>query len=356
MKRLSPRKVLLYLLFGLLAICLAAGASVYVTLPYGLAEEMGQVLSELLAQRLIPATPQPVSFPAELPLASAQFANQVELGRMMADLTWLADDTRQGRQAGSSSENEVGAWLIDRLNTLGLRPLTEAGLDQWAQSFNSANGEQAENIVAVLPGTGEPARYVLVGAHYDHLGIAVDGQVYNGADDDGTGVSAVLEVARILSTAASRPQETIVFVLFSGEEGGRRGSSALGKLLRARGLAQQCQFLNLEVLGAVRGSELYLNVWDEDSRSTSGLVAAVQVVGQELKIPLKNRGRDPSSDATRMLAYGVPSVTLDTAWGKDTHPHNHTPQDDVAAIDPQGLLIATRAAVASVWLLANDGQ
>ncbi len=202
----------------------------------------------------------------------------------MADLNWLADDARQGRKAGSPSEDEVGAWIAERMQSLGLRPFQEVGLNQYAQVFDSAApGGKAENIIGVLPGADEALplrerRFVLVGAHYDHLGVGKDGQVYNGADDDATGTAAVLEVARLLS-ACARPKETGVFVLFSGEEGGRRGSSAFGRLLRAKGLTGRSQLLNLEVFGALPGKGTYLDVWNEDSHTTAVLVAAVQTAG-----------------------------------------------------------------------------
>lgn len=356
----SLRKIFLYAVLILLAICLISGAAVYLTLPYGTARELAQIAGEMVYQRLFPAAPQPVTFPDGLAAAGAQIAGQADPERLMADLNWLAEDARQGRKAGSPSEDEVGAWITERMQSLGLRPFEEAGLKQYALVFNSATpGKNAENIIGVLPGADEnlplrERRFLLVGAHYDHLGVGKDGQVYNGADDDATGTAAVLEVARLLSSGP-RPKETVAFVLFSGEEGGRRGSSALGRLLRARGLTEYSQFLNLEVLGALPGKGTYLDVWDEESHTTTVLVAAVQAAGEALDIPIQRKKRDPSSDATRLLAYGVPSVTMDVAWeGGRNHPN--TGEDEVSAIDPEGFFMGTRAAVACTWLLANDGQ
>jgi hypothetical protein len=358
--RKSIRKVILYAILLLLAGCLVSGAAVYFTLPYGIAGELFQIAGEMAYQRFFAAAPQPVTFPDGLAVEGAHIAGQVDPERLMADLNWLADDARQGRKAGSASEDEVGAWIMERMQSLGLRPFEEAGLKQYAQVFDgAAPGEKAENIIGVLPGADEnlplrERRFLLVGAHYDHLGVGEDGQVYNGADDDATGTSAVLEIARLLSSGP-RPQETVVFVLFSGEEGGRRGSSALGRILRAKGLTSRVQFLNLEVFGALPGKGTYLDVWDEESHTTPVLVAAVQAAGEALDIPIQRKGRDPSSDATRLLAYGIPSVTVDVAWeGGKNHPDMQ--EDDVSAIDPEGFFMGARAAAASVWVLANDGQ
>lgn len=358
--RPSILKIFLYAVLTLMAICLISGLAVYVTLPYGMAQDLSQIAGEMIHQRLFPTPLQPVSFPEGLAAQGAQTAGQADPERLMADLNWLADDARQGRKAGTPSEDEVGAWITERMQALKLRPFEEAGLKQYAQVFDSAiPGQKAENIIGVLPGTDEASplrerRFLLVGAHYDHLGVGPDGQIYHGADDDATGTAAVLEVARLLSSGA-RPKETIIFVLFSGEEGGRRGSSALGNLLRSKGLSERSQFLNLEVFGALPGKGTYLDIWDEESHTTSVLVAAVQAAGEALDIPIQHKGRDPSSDATRLLAYGIPSVTLDVAWeGGRNHPDSR--EDEVSAIDREGFFMGTRAAIASTWVLANDGQ
>ena len=350
----------MYAVLILLAVCLISGGAVYLSLPYGIAGEMAQIAGEMARQRFFPTTPQPVTFPDGLAAKGAQIGGQADPARLMADLNWLADAARQGRKAGSASEDEVGAWIAARMQLLGLRPFEEAGLKQYAQVFDSADpGQKAENIIGVLPGADEnlplgERRFLLVGAHYDHLGVGEDGQIYHGADDDATGTAAVLETARLLA-AGDRPKETVVFVLFSGEEGGRRGSSALGRVLRAKGLSGRSQLLNLEVLGALPGKGTYLDVWDEDSTSTGVLVAAVQSAGEALDIPIQRKGRDPSSDATRLLAYGIPSVTVDVAWeGGKNHPNMR--EDDVSAIDPAGFWMGARAAAASAWVLANDGQ
>ncbi|HEX2980343.1 MAG TPA: M20/M25/M40 family metallo-hydrolase [Anaerolineaceae bacterium] len=362
---ISPRRphrrtigrVLTFALLTIILVCALGAAAVSFSLPYDMHREILQVTGGMIAQRLFATTPEPIAYPPELAAESAQIGEQADLDHLLADVTWLADDARQGRLAGTASEDEAGAWLVNRLQGLGLQPFSAAGLTSYTLSFNSdIRGQKAEDLIAVLPGTEQPERFILLGAHYDHVGVAADGQVYNGADDDATGVAAVLEAARVLSTGPA-PRETIVFVLFSGEEGGRRGSSALGRLLTHRWLIDDCQMLNLEVLGALPGMGTYLDVWDEESATTNKLAAAVQTAGEALDIPISRQGRDPSSDATRLLAYHVPSVTLDVAYtGEADHPNMHTPADDVDAIDPQGFLMATRAAIAATWILANDGQ
>jgi Zn-dependent M28 family amino/carboxypeptidase len=324
----------------------------------------------------VPATPRTTSSPVPTmaptptpdPLAQAlALAERVSADRLMADVRWLADDARRGRLTGSPEEDEVGEWLVQRFQELGLGIFASAGLEGYYLPFEApaatrygraGEGELAsgENVVAILPGTTQPDLYVYVGAHYDHLGVGPDGQVFNGADDDATGVAAVLEAARVLSRSGLRPEETVVFVAFSGEEIGLLGSGALCERLTALGLTDRSMLLNMEVLGAEKGAGTYLDVWDEEAAATGPMVEALQWAGDQLGIPIKQGGRDPGSDAVRLTACGVPAVSIDVAWSLENHPHYHRPSDDPQHIDVDGFRGAVQVAIAALWLLANDGN
>jgi hypothetical protein len=316
------------------------------------------------------STPLPTATitPTPDPLTQAlELAGQVSADRLMADVRWLADDARRGRLTGSPEEDEVGQWLVQRFQDLGLGIFASAGLESYYLPFEApaatrfgraGEGESVsgENVVAVLPGTTQPDLYVYIGAHYDHLGVARDGQVFNGADDDATGVAAVLEAARVLSRSGLPPQETMVFVAFSGEEVGLLGSDALCERLTASGLTDRSMLLNMEVLGAEKGAGTYVDVWDEEVASTQPLVDALQLAGYQLGIPVKQGGRDPGSDALRLIACGVPAVSVDVAWSYENHPHFHQPSDDPQYIDVEGFRDGVQVAIAALWLLANDGR
>lgn len=296
-----------------------------------------------------------------------ELAGQVSADRLMADVRWLADDARQGRLTGSSAEDETGAWLAQRFQELGLESFADVGLDGYYLAFSApavtrfgraADGETttAENVIGVLPGATRPESYVFIGAHYDHLGVSPDGEVFNGADDDASGVAAVLEAARLLSSSGVRSEETLVFVTFSGEEIGGLGSAALCEQLANAGLLDQGMLLNMEVLGAEKGAGSYLNVWDEDMDETEPLVDAVLLAAERLGVPIERRGRDPGSDALQLVSCGMPAVSVDVAWSLANHPHYHQPSDDPEHIDVDGFRNAVRVAVASLWMLANDGR
>lgn len=92
---------------------------------------------------------------------------------------------------------------------------------------NNGSEVPTANVYGVVKGRDYPDEYVFVTAHYDHLGIDANGNVYNGADDDGSGTSAVMEMARVMKNAADHgdgPKRSIVFMLTTGEEEGLLGS------------------------------------------------------------------------------------------------------------------------------------
>jgi len=196
-----------------------------------------------------------------------------EARRVLADLRYLADDARQGRGLGTRGLEEAGAYIAAQFERMGLRPGGANGT--WFQDFTVSPDAPAvahlglpatvtRNVVAILPG-GSPAlsgQVVVIGAHYDHLGLggpnALDpdstGAVHNGADDNGSGTVALIEIARRL--AGARPARTIVFVAFSGEELGVLGSAYYAKNPTPLPMDSVYAMVNLDMVGRLRDGKL----------------------------------------------------------------------------------------------------
>ncbi|MBO7290829.1 MAG: M20/M25/M40 family metallo-hydrolase, partial [Bacteroidaceae bacterium] len=144
----------------------------------------------------------------------------------------LASDSLQGREAGEDGGRKAAAYIVSLLKEWGVRPL---GDDGYLQPFVTGDCEM-NNILAVVPGKSDG--FVVVGAHYDHVGIglAVDGDsCYNGADDNASGVSAVLQIARAVKKMRRTPERSIIFAFWDGEEKG---------LLGSRYFVDNCSFLS----------------------------------------------------------------------------------------------------------------
>lgn len=139
--------------------------------------------------------------------------------RLESAVRFLASDDMRGRRAGSPEGKRVAEWLRDRFREIGLQPLPGRG---YFHEFE-LDRRTCRNVLGLQPGS-DPARkdeWVIVGAHYDGLGVSGD-QILNGADDNATGVAALLELAR--AAAVVPPPRSVLFVSFDAEERGLIGS------------------------------------------------------------------------------------------------------------------------------------
>lgn len=136
------------------------------------------------------------------------------------DIAFLADDRFQGRFCRSDEAREVADYLADRFRAAGCEPV--AGGDGFFHGVQDP--AMAPNVIARRPGRG--GGIVLITAHYDHLKPASTGtdRIYNGADDNASGVAGVLAIADALHRSKFKTEASIIFIAFTGEEAGLRGS------------------------------------------------------------------------------------------------------------------------------------
>jgi len=203
------------------------------------------------------------------------------------------------------------------------------------------------NVVGLVPGTDPKAGCVVMGAHYDHLGLGGEASlapglraVHPGADDNASGVAAVLAVARAIA-ADPQPRRTVAFVAFSGEELGLLGSAHFVKAAPAACPIEAMQLMvNLDMVGRPRNGRLYV----EGAESAEGGRARVErAAAGPPRIPLQlafgGDGYGPS-DHTSFYAKGVPVVFFFTG----AHTDYHRPSDTADKIDADGLAAVARLA------------
>ena len=196
--------------------------------------------------------------------------------RALNDLHYLADDAREGRGVGTRGLEEAGRYLAQAFKTIGLAPGGDSGTyfqtfvishDAPAAIHTDAGGKTIRNVIGVLRGRSPALRgeIIVVGAHYDHLGYggfgALDdpdstGKIHNGADDNASGTTALLEVARRLVTR--RPERTVLFIAFSGEELGDLGS---GYYVAHPTVPMDSIYtmLNMDMVGRLRNAKLIVS-------------------------------------------------------------------------------------------------
>lgn len=170
-----------------------------------------------------------LAFSSSISLADASITTQpsnIELATEWMD--YLASDDRKGRLTGSNENSEIQEWLIDKFKAIGLEKVP--GQDSYLQKFTAYNriggSLQAANVIGYLPCHCDSDRYFVVGAHYDHIGVnpKLEGdQIFNGADDDASGVVASLIFAKFLKQYDKLPFNIIVG-MWDAEEMGLQGS------------------------------------------------------------------------------------------------------------------------------------
>lgn len=266
----------------------------------------------------------------------------------LAFIALIASDVYQGRNNGTAGSLAVQEVLIDRLSAIaeGL-DTTATGRDAYRQAFSTT--ETGTNLLALIPGSDLADEYVIVGAHYDHIG-SVGSSVFNGATDNAAGVAVVLGIGTAL--AATSPRRSVILALWDAEEDGLAGAQAYVDSPLVP-LAQTVAYVNFDIQGAnllPSLREVSFAVAAESGGET--LLQVVREAGDaspiDLQIVTRVFGQD-RSDHVPFLNGGVPAVFFSDADG----PCYHTTQDDVDVVDEAKLSEQTRTGLHVVFRLAN---
>lgn len=219
------------------------------------------------------------------------------------------------------------------------------------------------NVIGVLRGSDAALRdtYVLLTAHYDHLGVRADGtgdRIYNGANDDGSGTVSVMEVARALARLPRHPRRSIVFMTFFGEEEGLIGSEYYAHH-PVWPLAQTVADLNLEQVGRTDSTEgPQISNASLTGFDYSDVTSYVQRAGERtgIKVYKNQKGSDDyfaASDNFSFAEAGVPAETLCVAFD---YPDYHAVGDEWQKIDYDNMAKVDRAIALAMFLMADSEQ
>lgn len=269
---------------------------------------------------------------------------------LLSHVTALTSHEMQGRGLGSEGINKAAQYIAGQFGAAGLQPISGSHLQEWQADLAEAGTVSMTNVLGMIPGANaelatEP---VIVGAHYDHLGTdTATGQHFPGADDNASGVSIMLEVARNLARSF-QPQRPIVFVAFTGEESGLLGSQYfIGNLPAPFQAGKPYAMLNLDAVGRLSGQQL--QVFGAESAYEWPFMA--QGIG--FTIGLRSQmvaASIASSDHTSFLNAGIPAIHLFAG----THNDYHRTSDSADKLDAAGMSeIALWLEEAIVYLADN---
>jgi hypothetical protein len=282
---------------------------------------------------------------------------------IQTDVAFIASPQQEGRPPGSAGSRRVGDYLVKQYKALGLRGIFGAVCperadcgDGFFQPFSAANARNARNVGTVILGSDASVvdEYVVVGAHYDHIGrstfLSLDPEagdvIRPGADDNASGTAAVLELARRLS--AKPPRRSVILLNFDAEELGMFGSAEFF----ARPIAPKRAFrfmVNLDMVGRLGRGPL------EIDRSTlmydaPDLLAMLDSASRALTLPIKfTNSIEARSDHATFRLNDVSAIALFTGF----HGDYHRSTDTVGRLDVRGIGLVTDLAEAVVRFEAN---
>nr|WP_321376699.1 M20/M25/M40 family metallo-hydrolase [uncultured Bacteroides sp.] len=293
-----------------------------------------------------------------------------------ASINFLASDELEGREAGSRGGRVAGEYIVSMLRIMNISPMG----DSYYQPFEACHNQVAQkgrwqvhsdsiaqlkkgvykhlqlnNILAKIEGK-RADEYVIVGAHYDHLGIdpTLAGDcIYNGADDNASGVSAVLQLAKAFLASGQQPERTIIFAFWDGEEKGLLGSSYF---------VQNCSFiqsvkgyLNYDMIGrnSNEAKPQLVDYFYTEANSAFGEWLKNDIKKYKLKLePIYHPWDKPvgGSDNGSFAKAGVPIIWYHT----NGHPDYHQPSDHASLINWEKVVEITKASYLNLWNLANE--
>ena len=258
--------------------------------------------------------------------AATQSIPSADTAALMHTVRVLAADSMEGRAAGTPGGARARAWLLERLRALDIAPLT----DSLTHPFPLARGGEGVNLIGVVRGTATPERYLVLSAHYDHVGVQ-GGQIFNGADDNASGVAAVLALAEHLR---ARPLEhSVIIALFDAEEGGLRGARAFvtNPPVPKTSLVLN---LNLDMVGHSDTGELYVAGTSHTPRLRPPLDSLAARAPIRLLFGHDQGGGQndwtTQSDHGAFHAAGIPFLY----FGVEDHADYHKPTDDPDTLTP----------------------
>jgi len=293
------------------------------------------------------------------------YGNTINASELKAMLYTYASDEFEGRETGQPGQKKAVEYLKDYYIDLGIpSPL---GNDDYFQDISSSylknDIKDSENVVAFIKGTEKPDEILVISAHLDHLGVR-DGQIYNGADDDGSGTIAILEIAEAFKKAANEghgPKRSILFLHVTGEEKGLLGSKYYTDTDPIFPLENTIANLNIDMIGRIdpkhenNGNYLYLIGSNRLSTELHDISEKINKDFTGLNFDYTyNDENDPNRFYSRSDHYNFAKNNVPVIfYFSGTHADYHRPSDTPDKIEYDLFETRTRLIFYTAWEIAN---
>jgi Zn-dependent M28 family amino/carboxypeptidase len=293
-----------------------------------------------------------VSAALALVFASSAHAAPKPGANALNDVRILSADDMEGRGVGTPGAAKARAYIVKRFGQIGLRP--EGATFERPFTFKPKFGKEVTgvNLVARIKGTSSSDKVLVVSAHYDHLGVR-KGQVYNGADDNASGIAGLLAVAEAFK--ARPPRHDVLIVAFDAEESGLKGAKAFVADPPVP-LATIGMNVNFDMISKNARNQLYVSgagpqPWLKPVLEGVARTAPLKLLlGHDTDAHGKENNWTQQSDQGPFAAAGVPWVY----FGVEDHPEYHQPTDDFATVPQDFFKHAVATVVTATRALDDD--
>ena len=302
---------------------------------------------------------------SQMKSGATEYAETITSKELKENLYVYASDYFQGRETGKIGQKRAIDFLQNFYRTADIPEAN--GTQDYLQSMEltiKGNTVQSENVVAIIEGSEYPDQYIVISSHLDHVGVNAKGEIHNGADDDGSGTVALLEIAEAFKKAADEgngPERSIVFLHVTGEEKGLLGSRYYTEN-PLYPLADTMVNLNVDMIGRKNPKRdtddpnyIYLIGSDRLSQDLHDISEATNKKFTQLELDYTyNDEKDPNrfyyrSDHYNFAKQNIPVIF----YFSGTHEDYHRPGDTPDKILYPTLEKRTKLIFYTAWELAN---
>jgi hypothetical protein len=259
-------------------------------------------------------------------------AQNTLIERLEQHVYTLASDSLQGRKAGTDYNKMAADYIVEQFEKIGIEPYLES-------SFLQVFDCKFQNVVGIIRGNDSILKdeYIIVGAHYDHLGVK-KGEIYNGADDNASGVAVLIELGRELKRDQSNLKRSIILVAFDAEEIGLFGSKYFSNLPNMSKDNIKLM-ISIDMVGWYKQSGKVKYQGSGTIKNGKELILNDQYIPKGLNVVVKKFEELPfnATDTSPFTKKGIPTFWITTGMKSPYH----KPQDEAHLIDYEGMAMIT---------------
>ncbi|MBZ9730487.1 M28 family metallopeptidase [Salegentibacter sp. JZCK2] len=297
-----------------------------------------------------------------------EYAETITSSELRDNLTTFSSDEYEGRNTGEPGQKKAAEFIVNEYKKLGIK--APEGTDGYYQiiptEYFDGKLNASENVLGFIEGSEKPEEILVITSHYDHVGVDDEGNIYNGADDGGSGPMAILEIAEAFMKAKKdgyTPKRSILFIHLTGEEKGLLGSKYYVEN-PVFPLENTVANLNMDMIGRIdkdhEGNDNYVYLIGSDKLSTDLHELSENVNSKFMNMELDytyNDENDPNrfyyrSDHYNFAKNNIPVIF----YFNGVHPDYHKPTDTAEKIEYEALMKRAQLVFLTAWEIANRDE